>query len=46
MLCTFMLQNWEKLDDIGVEDLLKFVQGPDFPTGGMILHSAEGETGW
>ncbi len=39
----FIIEKWEKLDDIGVEDLLKFVKGPDFPTGGVILHSAEGD---
>ncbi len=39
----FLIKNWDKLDDIGVDDLLEFVQGPDFPTGGVILHSAEGE---
>ena len=33
----YMLENWEKLDDIGVEDLMHFIQGPDFPTGGVIL---------
>ncbi len=32
-----MLQNWTKLDDITIEDLMKFIQGPDFPTGGLIL---------
>ncbi len=34
---VYMLNNWEKLDDINVEDLMQFVQGPDFPTGGLIL---------
>jgi DNA gyrase subunit A len=34
---TFMLANWERLDDLGVEDLMRFVKGPDFPTGGIIL---------
>jgi DNA gyrase subunit A len=24
-------------DDIGVEDLMQFIKGPDFPTGGMIV---------
>ncbi|NTU55757.1 MAG: DNA gyrase subunit A, partial [Anaerolineales bacterium] len=33
----YMLEKWEKLDDIDVEQLMKFVQGPDFPTGGLIL---------
>ena len=40
----YMLENWEKLDDISVEDLMKFIQGPDFPTGGVILQ-ASGEEG-
>ena len=39
-----MLENWEKLDDISVEDLMKYIQGPDFPTGGVILQ-ASGEEG-
>ncbi len=34
---TFMLEKWDQLDDIGVEDLMQFVHGPDFPTGGIIL---------
>ncbi len=39
----YLLSRWDDLDDISVEDLLKFVQGPDFPTGGVIVHSPEGE---
>ncbi len=34
---VYMLEKYEKLDDIDVETLMKFVQGPDFPTGGIIL---------
>src|SRR5512146_1518150 len=34
---VYMLEHWEKLDDINVEDLMEFVQGPDFPTGGIIV---------
>jgi len=41
---VYMLQHWEKLDDIDVEHLMEFVQGPDFPTGGVILQEA-GEDG-
>jgi len=33
----FMLSKWSKLDDINVDDLMTFIQGPDFPTGGVIL---------
>lgn len=40
-LC-FLLNNWERMDDITIADLMKFIQGPDFPTGGIIL-AAEGE---
>ncbi len=39
----YLLQNWGKLDDITVEDLMHFIQGPDFPTGGIILHESEGD---
>ena len=39
----FMLDKWEKLDDIGLEDLMRFIQGPDFPTGGVILQQEGGE---
>jgi DNA gyrase subunit A len=34
----YMLENWEKMDDINIDDLMRFIQGPDFPTGGVILH--------
>ncbi len=39
----YMLEKWEKLDDISVEDLMAFVQGPDFPTGGIIIHEEESD---
>ncbi len=40
----YMLQNWEKIDDIDVAHLMEFIQGPDFPTGGVIIQEA-GEDG-
>jgi DNA gyrase subunit A len=42
--CVYMLEKWEKLDDINVEDLMEFVEGPDFPTGGIIIEQ-KGEEG-
>ena len=33
---VFMLEQWERLDDITVDELMQFVKGPDFPTGGVI----------
>ncbi len=38
---THMLREWEKLDDVSVQDLMRFIQGPDFPTGGIILQESE-----
>jgi DNA gyrase subunit A len=35
----YMLAHWEKLDEVVIEDLMKFIKGPDFPTGGIILQS-------
>jgi DNA gyrase subunit A len=34
---VYMLERWEKLDEIDVDHLMEFVQGPDFPTGGVII---------
>jgi DNA gyrase subunit A len=38
---SYLLENWQKLDDITVGDLMKFIKGPDFPTGGIILQEHE-----
>ena len=37
----YIIDNYERLDDITVEDLMVFVKGPDFPTGAKILVSDE-----
>lgn len=37
----FMIDNQDTVDDITVEDLIKFIPGPDFPTGGIVV-GAEG----
>ncbi|MDQ3004884.1 MAG: DNA gyrase subunit A [Chloroflexota bacterium] len=34
---SFLIDNYDRMDDIPVEDLMKFVHGPDFPTGGIIV---------
>ena len=39
----YMLDRWGKLDSVTVEDLMRFIQGPDFPTGGVIYRRAEEE---
>lgn len=40
---VFMLQEWEHLDDIAVDRLMSFIQGPDFPTGGVIIQDPQGD---
>ncbi len=39
---VYMLENWEQLDDITVQDLMQFVKGPDFPTGGLVYRHIDG----
>ncbi len=41
---VMMLENWSKIDDIGVEDLMEYIKGPDFPTGGLIITDDRTET--
>ncbi|MCP4542882.1 MAG: DNA topoisomerase 4 subunit A [Chloroflexi bacterium] len=39
-----MAQNWKKRAKITVDDLMAFIPGPDFPTGGIIYrHRDEGD---
>ena len=39
-----MLDNWSKIDDISVDDLMQYIKGPDFPTGGLIITDDRTET--
>ncbi|MEM7798934.1 MAG: DNA topoisomerase (ATP-hydrolyzing), partial [Chloroflexota bacterium] len=32
-----MIDHWENLDDVTPGDLMEYIQGPDFPTGGVIF---------
>ena len=34
---THMIDNQDEIDEVSVEDLMKFIPGPDFPTGGIIV---------
>jgi DNA gyrase subunit A len=34
---VYLIDNYDKLDDIAPDDLLRLITGPDFPTGGIIL---------
>ena len=33
----YLIDHYEQADDVTVDDLLRFIAGPDFPTGGSIL---------
>ena len=41
----YMLTNWDRLDEINVSDLMRFIEGPDFPTGGLVYRTREGKDG-
>ncbi|MEI7990514.1 MAG: DNA gyrase subunit A, partial [Chloroflexota bacterium] len=34
---TYLIDHFDDLDNVPVEDLLKYIPGPDFPTGGIII---------
>ncbi|MCC7163304.1 MAG: DNA gyrase subunit A [Anaerolineae bacterium] len=34
---NYIIDHWNDIDDIEPDDLMQFVKGPDFPTGGIIL---------
>ena len=33
---AYMIDNYKRVDKITVEDLMQFIKGPDFPTGGIL----------
>ena len=34
---NYMIDHYDQMDDVSVEDLMAILPGPDFPTGGMII---------
>jgi DNA gyrase subunit A len=34
---SYIIENYEKIDDVTVDDLMRFIPGPDFPTGGIVI---------
>ena len=34
---NYLIENYDTMDDISVEELMKRIPGPDFPTGGIIV---------
>jgi len=35
----YLIDHYDTMDDVTVDDLMRFIKGPDFPTGGAILGS-------
>lgn len=38
---SYVIDHWSKLEEVTVEELVQFVKGPDFPTGGIIYDQRE-----
>jgi DNA gyrase subunit A len=36
---NYLIDRYDDVDEVTVEELMRFVKGPDFPTGGMIVGS-------
>jgi len=34
---NYLIDRYDEMDEVSVEDLMAFLPGPDFPTGGMII---------
>lgn len=37
----FVLEKWDAMEEIGVGDLMRYIKGPDLPTGGIILQDQQ-----
>ncbi|HEX7976327.1 MAG TPA: DNA gyrase subunit A, partial [Anaerolineales bacterium] len=37
----YLIENYDRVDEIEVDELVKFIPGPDFPTGGIIVGGEE-----
>ncbi|MCY4018556.1 MAG: DNA gyrase subunit A [Chloroflexi bacterium] len=40
---TYLIDNYDRIADVSVDDLMQFIKGPDFPTGATIVIGEEGE---
>jgi DNA gyrase subunit A len=43
-LC-YLIDNAKHIEDVTIEDLMRFIPGPDFPTGGVVYRYAEETNG-
>lgn len=40
---VYMLSHWKRIEEITIEELMHFIKGPDFPTGGLIYSHRDNE---
>ncbi|MEP7198585.1 MAG: DNA gyrase subunit A, partial [Chloroflexota bacterium] len=40
---NYLLDHYKNIDKVGVDDLMRFVKGPDFPTAGLIYRFSGGD---
>lgn len=40
---VYLLSHWKRIEEITVEEIMGFIKGPDFPTGGVIYTHSESE---
>jgi DNA gyrase subunit A len=38
---AYLIDRWADRDDVSVDELMTFIEGPDFPTGGLVLGREE-----
>lgn len=38
---VYLIDHYDQLEDVGVDELMQFVPGPDFPTGGLLVGGEE-----
>ncbi len=43
-LC-YLIDHYHRTDDVTINDLLQFIKGPDFPTGGLVFRYSRGGSG-
>ena len=43
-LC-YLIDRWDKLDRVPVDELIRFIKGPDFPTGGVLFRYSDAVEG-
>ncbi|MGH2592247.1 MAG: DNA gyrase subunit A, partial [Anaerolineae bacterium] len=36
-----LIDKWDRLDRVAVDELMRFIKGPDFPTGGVLFRYSE-----